>query len=541
MSSIALELIAALLAVALVAPPLRAASAPTPVPANVLTFHNDNARTGHNPHERVLSQWNVSPFKFGKLFSYPVDGYLYAQPLYASGIQGTHDVVYAASEHDSVFAFDADGLSAAPLWRRSFIDPADGITTVDSLNDVDCDNLVPEIGITGTPVISLANQALYVVSETKNQNTGEFILQLHALDIATGAEKFGGPATIGATVPGSGAGNDGNGHVPFVPMLANQRSALLLQNGLVYVAFASNCDKGPYHGWVMAYDALTLSQKAVFNSTPNGNSGGIWQSGNGPAASPAGMVFVGIGNGSFNGTTDFGESYVKLDPNNLRVKDYFSPSNEASLSNTDQDMGTPGGLILPMQTSGPAAAELVGGVKTGGWFLMNRAAMGTFCDSCANGEAIEMVDSRAPIFDAPAFAFGMLYGAGAGARLKGWQLSNGTLSSTAVLRSSNLFGYPGASPSISSDGNTHRLVWALDVSGYASSAPAVLHAYWAPNLAELYNSAESGARDRAGPAVKFAVPTVAGGRVYVGTQTELDVFGILPPAAVPDPRITAPR
>jgi hypothetical protein len=527
--------------------PLRAASTPTPTPApaNVLTFHNNNARTGHNPYEHVLSQWNVNPSRFGKLFVYPVDGYLYAQPLYASAIsipgEGVHNVVYAASEHDSVSAFDADGLSATPLWHQSFIDPADGITTVDSLNDVDCDNLVPEIGITGTPVISLANRALYVVSEVKNQGSGEFIMQLHALDLATGAEKFGGPATIAAAVSGSGTGNDGRGHVPFVPMLANQRSALLLQNGLVYVAFASNCDKGAYHGWVMAYDALTLARKAVFNSTPDGSEGGIWQSGNGPAASASGMIFVGIGNGSFNGTTDFGESYVKLDPNTLRVKDYFSPSNEASLSNTDEDMGTPGGLILPAQPSGPTASELVGGAKTGGWFLINRAAMGRLCDSCADDNAIEVVDSRAPIFEAPAFAFGMLYGAGAGARLKAWQLSNGLLSSTAVMRSSNLFGYPGASPSISSDGSTHRIVWALDVSGYASSAPAVLHAYWAPDLAELYNSAESGARDMAGPAVKFAVPTVAGGKVFVGTQTELDVYGLLPPVSVPDPDPIAPR
>jgi hypothetical protein len=531
-----LGLIAACSAASLISAPLCASSAPTPVPVNVLTFHNNNARTGHNPHERVLSQWNVRPSKFGKLFSYPVDGYLYAQPLYASAIeipgQGTHNVVYAASEHDSVYAFDADGLSGTPVWHQSFIDPASGITTVDSLNDLHCDNLVPEVGITGTPVISLENQALYVVSETRNQNTGEFILQLHALDLATGAEKFGGPMAINAIVPGTGNGNDGTGHVPFAPMLANQRSALLLQNGVVYVAFASNCDSGPYHGWVIAYDARTLAQRAVFNSTPNGAEGGIWQSGNGPAASAAGMIFVGIGNGSFDGKTEFGESYVKLDPKTLRVKDYFSPSNESSLSNTDEDAGTPGALIVPTQASGPAASELVGGVKTGRWFLINRAAMGKFCDWCANDYAVEVVNSRARIFDAPAFAFGMLYGGGAGAHLKGWQLVNGMLSPTAVVRSSNFFGYPGASPSISSAGSIHRLVWALDVSGYASSAPAVLHAYWAPNLAELYSSAESGARDTAGPAVKFTVPTIANGKVYVGTQIELDAYGLLPPAAV---------
>ncbi len=509
-----------------------AASAPTPAPVNVLTFHNDNFRTGLNRHETILKPANVIQSTFGKLFSYPVDGYLYAEPLYVSQLaipgQGTHNVVFAASEHDSVYAFDADGLVTTPLWHTSFIDPANGITTVDSLNDVQCGNLVPEIGITGTPVISLANQALYVVSEVKDQNTDTFIIELHALDLATGAEKFGGPVPIGATVAGTGLGNDGNGHVSFVAKLANQRPALLLANGMVYIAFASNCDKGSYHGWVLAYDALTLVQKAAFNATPNGSEGGIWQSGNGPSASQYGNIFIGIGNGTFKRGSDYGDSFVKLDPL-LHVKDYFTPSGQLEMSLLDDDGGITGAVLLPNQSLGPATFELIGGIKSGRFYLLNRAPMGRYCAVCHDSQAIGILDTGFDIFDAPAFGFGLVYIGGVGARLKAWQIVNGRMSAWAVARSATSFGYPGTSPAISSDGSTHKIVWALDVSGFATSAPAVLHAYWAPNLAEIYNSAQaSGARDTAGPAVKFTVPTVAAGKVYVGTQTELDVYGLLP-------------
>ena len=488
-------------------------------------------RSGLNPHETILRPSNVNVNSFGKLFSYPVDGYLYAEPLYVSQLaipgQAPHNVVYVASEHDSVYAFDADGLVTTPLWQRSFLDPANGITTVSGLNDVGCHNLVPEIGITGTPVISLDNQALYVVSETKNQNNDNFALQLHALDLATGAEKFGGPVPISATVPGTGTGNDGNGHVSFVPMLALQRPALLFLNGVVYIAFGSNCDRGAYHGWVLAYDGLTLAQKAAFNTTPNGSEGGIWQSGNGPSASPFGNVFVGIGNGTFNGTTDYGDSFVKLDPKTLRVIDYFTPSDQATLSATDEDSGTTGAVLLPNQSFGPAAAELLGGVKSGRFYLLNRAPMGKFCASCADAQAIGIVDTGFQIFDAPAFAFGLVYMGEVGAPLKAWQIFNGRMSAGPVARSVKSYGYPGTSPAVSSNGNVHRIVWALDVSSYFTGAPAILHAYGS-YLAGLYNSAAAGSRDTAGPAVKFTVPTVANGKVYVGTQTELDVYGLLP-------------
>jgi hypothetical protein len=523
---------AALVLLSIVATAGPAVATSTPGPINIVTFHNDNTRSGLNPHETNLLPANVNVSSFGKLFSYPVDGYLYAEPLYVSQLpipgQATHNVVYVASEHDTVYAFDADGLVTTPLWQKSFIDPANGITTVSALNDIGCANLVPEIGITGTPVISLANQALYVVSETKNQNTGTFALELHALDLATGAEKFGGPVPISATVAGVGNGNDGHGHVSFVAKLALQRPALLFLNGTVYIAFGSNCDIGDYHGWVLAYDGLTLAQEAVFNTTPNGSEGGIWQSGNGPSASPAGKVFVGIGNGSFNGTTDFGDSFVKLDPGSLRVLDYFTPSDQALLSELDDDSGITGAVLLPTQSFGPAAVELLGGIKSGRLYLLNRSSMGKFCASCDDSQAIGIVDTGFGIFDAPAFAFGMVYLGGVATHLKAWQILNGSISAKPVARTMTIFGYPGTTPAISSNGNLHPIIWALDTSGFGTGKPAVLHAY-RYNLVGLYNSAAApGARDTAGPAVKFTVPTVANGKVYVGTQTELDVYGLLP-------------
>jgi len=409
-----------------------------------------------------------------------------------------------------------------PLWQKSFIDPANGITTVSALNDIGCTNLVPEIGITGTPVISLENQALYVVSEVKNQNNDTYMLQLHALDLATGAEKLGGPVQIIASVKGTGSGSDGTGQVQFVAKLANQRPALLLANGMIYVASASNCDIGKYHGWVLAYDAQTLALKAVFNSTRNGSAGGIWQSGNGPAATSSGNIFVGIGNGTFDGTADYGDSFVKLDPM-LHVVDYFTPSNEYTLDVTDEDGGITGMVLLPGQTF-----EAMGGVKSGRFYLLSRGPMGKFCSLCDDSQALGILDLTSQIFDVPAFAVGRVYMGAVGARLKAWQIVDGRLSASAVARSANTFGFPGTSPSISSDAGVRPIVWALDVSGYNDGDPAVLHAYRASDLTEIYNSAQAGSRDTAGAGVKFTVPTVANGKVYVGTQTELDVYGLSP-------------
>jgi hypothetical protein len=284
---------------------------------------------------------------------------------------------------------------------------------------------------------------------------------------------------------------------------------------------------------MMAYDAATLVQKAVFNSTPNGSEGGIWQSGNGPSASQYGNTFIGIGNGTFNGNqlnpTDYGDSFVKLNPT-LRVMDYFTPSNQAALAATDEDGGITGAVLLPDQQFGPATFELIGGVKTGRFYLLNRAPMAKFCSACNDSQAIGRVDIGFGLFDAPAFAKGLVYIGGVGARLKAWKVLNGRMSARPVAKTATAFGYPGTSPAVSSNAGFQAIVWALDVSGFASGDPAVLHAYWAYNLSELYNSAQaSGSRDAAGPAVKFTVPTIANGKVYVGTQTELDVYGLLHP------------
>jgi hypothetical protein len=306
-----------------IASPTHLLQATTPV-VDVLTYHNDNLRTGHNLNETFLTPANVNVTTFGKLFAYPVDGAIYGEPLYVSQLsipgKGVRNVVYIATEHDSVYAFFAGG--AGLLWHRSFINPPT-VTTVSTSGVGFCDDISPEIGITGTPVIDRTTRTLYVVSVIDKQGV-----------FATGAEKFGSPKNIAASVSGSGYDSK-NGLVSFNALMENQRSALLLSNGVLYIAFGSHCDIDPYHGWVLAYDALTLRQKAVFNTTPNGSEGGIWQSGNGPSASPFGNVFVGIGNGTFNGTTDYGDSFVKLDSKTLAPLDYFTQSDRAILAISD--------------------------------------------------------------------------------------------------------------------------------------------------------------------------------------------------------------
>jgi hypothetical protein len=279
---------------------------------------------------------------------------------------------------------------------------------------------------------------------------------------------------------------------------------------------------GKYHGWVLAYDALTLAPKAVFNPTRNGSAGGIWQSGNGPAATSSGNIFIGIGNGTFDGTADYGDSFVKLDPM-LHVLDYFTPSNEYTLDVTDQDGGITGMVLLRGQTY-----EAMGGVKSGRFYLLSRGPMGKFCSFCDDSQALGVLNLTSQIFDVPAYAVGRVYIGAAGARLKSWSILNGQLSPVAAARSANTFGYPGTSPSISSDAGVHPVAWTLDVSGYGDGDPAILHAYRADDLTETYNSTQAGSRDTAAAGVKFTVPTVANGKVYVGTQTELDVYGLLP-------------
>jgi len=502
---------------------------------NVLTYHNDNARTGQNLKETILTPTNVSSASFGKLFTYAVDGYVYAQPLVMTRVsipgKGVHDVVFVATEHDSVYAFDANS-NTAPLWQVSFINPAAGITTVSSA-DVDCDDLVPEVGITSTPVIDPSSHTIYVSAKTKEVTTNgtAYYHRLHALDLATGAEKFGGPTTIQATVTGTGDGNDGAGQVPFDPLTQFNRAALLLNKGVVYVGSAAHCDNGPYHGWLIGCSAKTMKIGAFFNTTPNGGLGGIWQAGGGPATDSSGNIFVVTGNGTFDpAANDYGDSFIKLSTRKgLEVADYFTPYNQQVLSDEDLDLGSGGTLLLPNEAGGRKSNQhlLVGAGKEGTIYLVNRDNFGHYNPTNNN----EIVQSLTSIigggFDTPAYFNRQIYYLGADDVLKAFSISNAFINPTPVSQGDTFFGFPGATPSISANGTKNAIVWALQTDAYDSSGPAVLHAYNATNVAqELYSSANIADRDYAGGAVKFSVPTIANGKVYVGAEYAVSVYGL---------------
>src|SRR5438132_1004337 len=512
----------------------------------VLTYHNDNARTGQNLNETILTPGNVAPGTFGLLFSYPVDGNVYAQPLYVPSVnlpgQGFHNVVFVATEHDSVYAFDADDSGVGLLWQVSFIDPANGVTTVPPEN-VQSQDIVPEIGITGTPVIDGGTGTLYVVAKTKEVVAGSphYVQRLHALDIATGAEKFGGPIVIGDTVfdgssttyvsgpsvPGTGSGSVG-GRVFFNALRQNQRSGLLLLNGVVYIGWASHSDTSPYHGWVLGYDAQTLAPAAVFNTTPNGGLGGVWMSGGGLAADNNGAVYLSTGNGTFDVTGSqapaYGDSVLKLATGiDLTVADFFTPSNQETLAQNDQDLGSGGVLLLPDQP-GARPHLLVTAGKDGTIYLNNRDDLGGYQRCGASCD--DVVQELPPIGNchcAPAYFNNQVYFQRAYDVLKAFSLSNGLLVSPPASQSSVPFNYFGATPSISANGSSSGIVWALQA---AAQGPAILRAYDALDLSrELYSSDQMPA-DQLDGAVKFAVPTVANGQVYVGTQSSLSVFGL---------------
>ncbi len=507
---------------------------------NVLTYHNDNARTGQNTNETMLTPAVVGSTNFGKIFSYAVDGYVYAEPLVVTNVnipgKGVHDVVYVATEHDSVYAFDADGSNSVPLWQASFINPAAGVTTVSS-GDVGCGDLVPEIGITSTPVIDPVTGTIYVEAKTKEitNSVTKYYHRLHALDLTTGAEKFGGPVVVQPVVPGTGDGNDGAGHVPFDGQTGMNRPALLLSQGVVYIGTASHCDNGPYHGWLVGYNAQTLAYSNVFNTTPSGGLGGIWMAGGGPATDTNGNIYVETGNGTFNTNASvycFGDSFLKFaTTNGLKLADYFTPCNQSNLNIADLDLGSGGSVVLPDEAgSGTTNQHLVVGAgKEGKIYLINRDYMSHF--NLSNDFLIVQVFTNAigGSFDTPAYFNKTLYYVGAGDVLKSFILTNAHINTSVIGQGSAYFGFPGATPCISANGTNDGIVWALQSDAYASSGPAVLHACSATNVAiELYNSAaaDSGTRDTPGPAVKFAVPTVANGRVYVGAQYSLAVYGI---------------
>ena len=511
--------------------------------AVVATYHNDDARTGQNIVETVLTPFNVNAAHFGRLYSFPVDGSVYAQPLYLPQVampgDGIHNVVIVATQHDSVYAFDADSPTPAPLWRVNFLNPEAGVTTV-SATDVNASDILPEIGITSTPVIDIASNTLYVVAATKEN--GAFYHRLHALDMTSGAEKFGGPRIIQASYPGTA--QDGNdGVVSFSSRFQLQRAALLLSKGKVFVAFASNADSGLYHGWVIAYDAVTMKQAGAWVSTPNGYQGGIWMSGCGISADAVGNLYLSVANGPFDAYGDqpganFSDSIVKLrsGPHGLTLSDFFTPFSQAKMAQDDLDLGSSGGVLLPDQP-GPYPHLAITSGKNGHIYLLNRDNFGGYNAGVRGNPQIvqELSGQLRQQMGTPAYWNGRVYfGAGISPyndSIKAFAIRNGALSTSPVSQSAAVYHLTRGTVSISANGNNNGLVWAVHTDAYYDphQGPAVLHAYDARNLAhELYNSSQRLARDNPGPAAKFTVPTVANGKVFVGTANQLSVYGLLP-------------
>ena len=508
--------------------------------SGVLTQHNDNSRTGQILNETQLTPSNANVTSFGKLFSAPVDGYIHAQPLYVSNVSiggGTHNVVYVATEGDSVYAFDAD--QGTQLWHGSVIDAAHGGTPGETTGNIQadldptCTDLIPQVGITSTPVIDPTSGILYVEAKSKKTD-GTYIHRLHALDITTGAEKSSSPVVITATVPGTG---DGGSTITFDPLRQLNRTGLLLANGNVYLGYGSHCDDIPYHGWLFAYNATTLTQTAVFITTPNGQGqGAIWLSGTGIAADSNGIIYTASGNGNYD-ATDVGDSILKLtlSGNTLSLTDYFTPFDQNNDDANDLDVGATGVLLLPDQ-SGSTAHELISGSKDGTVYLVNRDQMTTnnqhYCSGCTSDtEIVEEFPADASsnlLYAAPAYWNGTVYLDADNDSIMAFSLSNGQISTTPTSSSPETFAFPGAATSISANGATNGILWAVDNSQFAAPGPAVVHAYDATNLGnELWNSSQAANnRDQAGSAVKFAVPTIANGKVYIGTQTELDAYGL---------------
>jgi hypothetical protein len=508
-------------------------SAGPPATASVLTQHNDLARTGANPNETILSPANVDVAHFGKKFAQPVDGWIYAQPLVVPQVairnMGKHDVVYVATEHNSVYAFDANTKQAA-LWHVSF--DSTGVTAVPA-PDTNEATITPEIGITGTPVIDVASSTMYLVAETKNTAAATYSWTLHALDLATGAEKLGGPLIVTGSVAGMAPDAMG-GMVSLSPLHGGQRAGLALSGGVLYVPFAGHGDRYKYwHGWIFGYDATTLAQKFVYCTTPDANEGAIWQSGAGVAVDTAGSMYVETGNGSFDGMSggrDLSMSVIKVDATG-KLADWFAPHDAVTLSSADVDLGSAGPMLLPDQP-GTHPHLMIGSGKPGYLYVLDRDQMGHF-NAAGDTQIVQKVtvhpnttSDSGGIFGTPVYFNGRVYVSVVGDAIRAFSLNAGALSTAPVSQTTRTFAGQ-AHLSASSNGAASGILWALMADGFTPSPPIVLYAFDASDLTkELYNSSQAPAgRDKAGPSSKFLPPTVANGHVYVGTQTELDVYG----------------
>jgi uncharacterized repeat protein (TIGR03806 family) len=533
-------------------PSLTFTTLPTASVVSVVTYHNDNARDGANTNETLLTPGTVNTNNFGLLISYPVDGFVFAQPLYVANVvipgKGTHNVVFVATENDSVYAFDADnnvGANGGLLWHTNL-----GIAPLSNNGEfggryhggvyVD---LTPEVGITGTPVIDPVSGTLYVDVLTREvTTTTNYYHRIHALNITTGTEQPYSPVVVTASVPGTGVGGN-RSVVTFNARQQAQRPALTLAGGKLYVAYGSFADTDPYHGWVMAFNATNLAPLTnyIFNTTPNatttafgGNAGegALWMGGNGLCVDANTNLYLETANGSFSQNTnggDYGDSFVRLSTSNqLAVADYFTPSNQAAMQSADSDLGSGGPLLLPDAVGSAVHPHLiVGGGKAGIIFLVDRDNMGAYSAS-ADRDVQEFGAGAGSFFCTPAYFNYQIYYQGIGSVLKAFAITNGFISTTPTSSSGTSFNGFGTTPSVSANGTKNGIVWAIQTDGTSPSdtGAGILHAYNATNLSqEIYNSSQNFERDNPGAGVKYSVPTVANGKVYVGAQYALSVFG----------------
>jgi len=501
---------------------------------DVITYHYDNGRSGQNLNETTLTLANVNSTQFGKKGEFTVDGKVDAQPLYLSQVTigaQKKNVLYVATEHGSVYAFDADSISGTTstfLWKTTTL--GSGETTSDNRG---CGQVSPEIGITATPVIDRARNAIYVVAMSKDVS-GSYFQRLHALDLSTGAELFSGPQTITATYPGTGDNSSG-GNVVFDPKQYKERPGLLQINGTIYTTWSSHCDIRPYTSWVMAFNADTLAPTSVLNLVPNGSEGGIWMAGTAPAADAAGNVFFIMGNGDFDTTLNAsgfpangncGNCFVKLSTSGgLKLADYFTPHNTVAESNADLDFGSGGGILLmDLTDSGGTTRHLsVGAGKDALIYVVDRDAMGKF--NASTDQIYQEISGQlgGSVFSMPAFFNGTVYYGAVGDALKAFPVASAKLASAPSSQSTHQFGYPGTTPSVSANGSANGIVWAIENSG------AILFAYDAADLTkELYDSNQAAGNRDHFSGNKFITPVVVNGKVYVGTPTSVAVFGLLP-------------
>ena len=507
-----------------------------PAPPSVPTWGYSFLRNNANTKEYILTPTNVRSSTFGKKFSYAVDGFVYAQPLFVQkGVNGsTHNIVYVLTENNSVYAFDADG--GGQLWKKSFG------SAIPSGN-VHGTGVAPVIGITATPVIDTSRGNIYVANRQFNSSTGVYSHSLHSLNLLTGAERAGSPVTITGHVAGTGY-DAVNGTVTFNPKTASDRSALLEMNGVIYVAFGSYGDADPYHGWIFGYSADNVTTRlAIFNVTPHflsstepGRRGGIWGA---PLASDGTFLYVATGNGSWDGNagrTDWGNSYLKLSPvsGTLSVADFFTPFNQSTLSADDRDLGSAMATLMPTFSSSTFPHVMIGAGKEGRIYVVNRDNMGHF-DSACDCQIIQSIPNAVGVnvanksdlqrnYSTPPYWNGNVYFGGANDHIRRFHLSTTTskLTTSPSDVSGTTYGFPGTNPIISANGNGSGILWAVE------KTANVLHAYDALHITtELYNTAQNSTRDALGSSVKFAPPLVINGKVYVGTHDHLVVYGNL--------------